>query len=111
MERRKGNLKATKANCKAVTLKVPIGQNALVIEKMNNDKSMPKPKMRILSCKYEVATRREVFKCPGWCKFAIDLGLKPMPEKEKQEAAVGQTPCAFAYGACINKTARFGGRP
>ena len=79
-ERKKGS-KATTA--KAVTLKVPIGQIAWVIEKMNNDKSLPKVTMKLLWYNCEVAARSEVFKCPGWRKFALDLGLKPMPEEEK----------------------------
>ena len=55
-ERKKG-LKATAA--KAVTSKVQIGQIALVIEKMNGNKSLPKPTMKLLSFDCQVAARRE----------------------------------------------------
>ena len=73
--------KATTA--KAVTLKVETGQVALLIDKMNTDKSLPNPKISFLSFSCEVAARRKIFKCPGWCKFALDLGLSPLPELEK----------------------------
>ena len=80
---RKKNSKPTTA--KVVTSKVPIGQIALLMEKMNNVKSLPKATMKLLSYNCEVAARdrSEVFKCPGWHKFALDLGLKPMPEVDK----------------------------
>ena len=69
---------------KAVTSKVEIGQMDLLIEKMNSDKSVPESTMKFLSFNCEVAARREIFKCPGWRTFALDLGLKPMPEQEKK---------------------------
>ena len=77
-EREKKGPKTTKP--KAATAQVPIGQIALVIEKMNSNKSLPKSMMKLLSCNCEVAARREVFKCPGWHKFVLNLGLKSMPE-------------------------------
>ena len=76
-EKKRGS-KATKA--KAVTSEVEIAQIAYLIEKMNSDKSLPKNTMKLLSFNCEVAARTKIFVCPGWHKFAIDLGLKPMPE-------------------------------
>ena len=78
MEREKRGSKATKA--KAVTSEVEIAQIAYLIEKMNSDKSLPKNTMKLLSFNCEKAARPKIFVCPGWHKFAIDLGLKPMPE-------------------------------
>ena len=80
MEREKKGSKATTAMAKAVTSKVEIGQIALLIDKMNTDKSLPNPKISFLSFSCEVAARRKIFKCPGWRKFALDLGLKPLAE-------------------------------
>jgi hypothetical protein len=65
---------------KAVTSEVEIAQIAFLIESMNKEKTIPNPPMKLLSFNCEVAARREIFVCPGWHKFAIDLGLKPMPE-------------------------------
>ena len=59
------------------------GQNYLLIDKMNSDKSLPKATMKHVSYNCEVAARSEVFKCPELHKFAVDLGRKPMPEEEK----------------------------
>ena len=50
---------------------------------MSSDKSLPKATMKVFSYNCEVAVRSGVFKCPGWHKFAVDLGLKPVPEEEK----------------------------
>ena len=79
-EKKKGS-KSTKS--KAVTSEVEIAQIAFLIESMNKDKSIPNPTMKLLSFNCEVAARRDIFVCPGWHKFAIDLGLKPMPEPDK----------------------------
>lgn len=79
-ETKKGS-KATKV--KAATSEVEIAQIALSIEKMNKDKSIPNATMKLLSFNYEVAARRDIFKCPGWRKFGLDLGLWPMPELEE----------------------------
>ena len=76
-EKKKGS-KTTKP--KAVTSEVEIAQIAFLIESLNKDKSIPNPTMKLLSFNCEVAARRDIFVCPGWHKFAIDLGLKPMPE-------------------------------
>ena len=79
-ETKKGS-RATKA--KAVTAKVEIAQIDFLIEKMNKDESVPNPTMKLLSFNCEVAARREMFVCPGWHKFAIDLGLKPLAELDE----------------------------
>ena len=79
-ETKKGS-KSTKA--KAVITQVEIAQIGFLIEKMNSDKSIPKNTMKLLSFNCEVAARRKIFVCPGWRKFALDLGLWPMPELEE----------------------------
>ena len=79
-EKRRGS-KSTKS--KAVTSEVEIAQIAFLIESMNKDKSIPIPTMKLLSFNCEVAARREIFVCPGWHKFAIDLGLKPLAELDE----------------------------
>jgi hypothetical protein len=79
-EKKKGS-KTTKP--KAVTSEVEIAQIAFLIESLNKDKSIPNPTMKLLSFNCEVAARRDIFVCPGWHKFAIDLGLKPMPELDE----------------------------
>ena len=76
-ERKKGS---NGTRSKAVTAKVPIGQIVFLIDKMNGNKSIPKNTMSLLSFNCEVADGRNVFKCPGWRKFVVNLGLKPMPE-------------------------------
>ena len=76
-EKKKGS-KTTKS--KAVTSEVEIAQIAFLIESLNKEKSIPNATMKLLSFNCEVAARRDIFVCPGWHKFAIDLGLKPMPE-------------------------------
>ena len=76
-EKKKGS-KSTKS--KPVTSEVEIAQIAFLIESLNKDKTIPNPAMKLLSFNCEVAARRDIFVCPGWHKFAIDLGLKPMPE-------------------------------
>lgn len=76
-EKKKGS-KSTKSE--AVTSEVEIAQIAFLIESLNKDKTIPNPTMKLLSFNCEVAARRDIFVCPGWHKFAIDLGLKPMPE-------------------------------
>ena len=77
VEKKKGS-KTTKS--KAVTSEVEIAQIAFLIESLNKEKSIPNATMKLLSFNCEVAARRDIFVCPGWHKFAIDLGLKPMPE-------------------------------
>ena len=79
-EKIKGS-KSTKS--KPVTSEVEIAQIAFLIESLNKDKSIPNPTMKLLSFNCEVAARRDIFVCPGWHKFAIDLGLKPMPELDE----------------------------
>jgi hypothetical protein len=79
-EKKKGS-KTTKSE--AVTSEVEIAQIAFLFESLNKDKSIPNPAMKLLSFNCEVAARRDIFVCPGWHKFAIDLGLKPMPEPDK----------------------------
>ena len=81
MDREKRGSKTTKS--KAVTSEVEIGQIAFLIESMNKEKFIPNPTMKSLSFNCEVAARRKIFKCPGWRKFALELGLKPLPEPEK----------------------------
>ena len=81
MKREKKGSKATKA--KAVTSQVEIAQIAYLIEKMNSDKSSPKNTMKLLSFNCEVAARTKIFECPGWHKFGIDLGLKPLAELDE----------------------------
>ena len=76
-EKIKGS-KRTKS--KPVTSEVEIAQIAFLIESLNKEKSIPNPTMKLLSFNCEVAARRDIFVCPGLHKFAIDLGLKPMPE-------------------------------
>ena len=65
---------------KAVTLKVPIGQIAMVIEKMNDNKPPPKPAMKLLSFSCEVAARRKLFECHGWASFSIWARFKFGPQ-------------------------------
>ena len=84
-EKKRGS-KSTKS--KAVTSEVEIAQIAFLIESLNKDKTIPNPAMKLLSFNCEVAARREIFVCPGWHKFAIDLGLKPMPEQDEKEVTV-----------------------
>ena len=79
-EKIKGS-KRTKS--KPVTSEVEIAQIAFLIESLNKEKSIPNPTMKLLSFNYEVAARRDIFVCPGWHKFAIDLGLEPMPELDE----------------------------
>ena len=79
-EKKKGS-KSTKS--KPVTSEVEIAQIAFLIESLNKEKSIPNPTMKLLSFNCEVAARRDIFVCPGWHKFAIDLGLKPMPELDE----------------------------
>ena len=73
--------KSTKA--KAVITQVEIAQIALSIEKMNKDKTIPNATIKLLSFNCEVAARTKIFVCPGWHKFAIDLGLKPLAELDE----------------------------
>ena len=79
-ETKKGS-RATKA--KAVITQVEIAQIAFSIEKMNKDKSITNATMKLLSFNCEVAALRKIFECPGWRKFALNLGLWPMPELEE----------------------------
>ena len=83
MDREKKGSKSGATTAKSVTSKVPIGPIAFLIDKMNSNKSLPKNTMKLLSYNCEVAARRAVFKCTGWQKFVLHLGLKPMPEEEK----------------------------
>ena len=79
-EKKRGS-KTTKS--KAVTSEVEIAQIAFLIESMNKEKSIPNPTMKLLSFNCEVAARTKIFVCPGWHKFAIDLGLKPLAELDE----------------------------
>ena len=79
-EKIKGS-KRTKS--KPVTSEVEIAQISFLIESLNKEKSIPNPTMKLLSFNCEVAARRDIFVCPGRHKFAIDLGLKPMPELDE----------------------------
>ena len=73
-EAKKGS-KTTKA--KAVTVKVEIAQSAFLLEKMNNDESLPNPTMKLLSFNCKVAAHREIFKCTGRRKFALGSRFGP----------------------------------
>ena len=79
-EKIKGS-KRTKS--KPVTSEVEIAQIAFLIESLNKEKSIPNPTMKLLSFNCEVAARTKIFVCPGWHKFAIDLGLKPLAELDE----------------------------
>ena len=76
-EKQRGS-KSTKS--KAVISEVTIAQIAFLIEPMNKEKSIPNPTMKLLSFNCKVAACCKILVCPGWHKFAINLGLKPVAD-------------------------------